>query len=91
MNGRLVVQEKTGLVERRLEGRLVERLGLVWDIGLDLGLDILDILGLVMVWTDLNLRMVMVVVLVWVLIDLIDLVRVLVRTGLGRIPTLVRG
>lgn len=104
VNGRLVVLEKTGLVERRLEGRLVKVLGLVWD-GLSIGLEVLglvdlEVLGL-MVWTDLNLRMV--VVVVWVLIDLvlIDLVRVLilidlvlvalVRTGLRRIPALVRG
>lgn len=96
VNGRLVVLEKTGLVERRLEGRLVKVLGLVWD-GLSIGLEVLGL----MVWTDLNLRMV--VVVVWVLIDLvlIDLVRVLilidlvlvalVRTGLRRIPALVRG
>ena len=109
VNGRLVVLEKSGLVERRLEGRLVKVLGLVWD-GLSIGLEVLglvdlEVLGL-MVWTDLNLRMV--VVVVWVLIDLvlidlvlIDLVRVLilidlvlvalVRTGLRRIPALVRG
>ena len=104
VNGRLVVLEKTGLVERRLEGRLVKVLGLVWD-GLSFGLEVLglvdlEVLGL-MVWTDLNLRMV--VVVVWVLIDLvlIDLVRVLilidlvlvalVRTGLRRIPALVLG
>lgn len=104
VNGRLVVLEKTGLVERRLEGRLVKVLGLVWD-GLSIGLEVLglvdlEVLGL-MVWTDLNLRMV--VVVVWVLIDLvlIELVRVLilidlvlvalVRTGLRRIPALVRG
>lgn len=104
VNGRLVVLEKTGLVERRLEGRLVKVLGLVWD-GLSIGLEVLglvdlEVLGLI-VWTDLNLRMV--VVVVWVLIDLvlIDLVRVLilidlvlvalVRTGLRRIPALVRG
>ena len=96
VNGRLVVLEKTGLVERRLEGRLVKVLGLVWD-GLSIGWEVLGL----MVWTDLNLRMV--VVVVWVLIDLvlIDLVRVLilidlvlvalVRTGLRRIPALVRG
>lgn len=77
---------------------------MVWD-GLSIGLEVLglvdlEVLGL-MVWTDLNLRMV--VVVVWVLIDLvlIELVRVLilidlvlvalVRTGLRRIPALVRG